>query len=115
MPGVMTWEEMGVAAFLRSKRVRLRGSLLKVPVPEGLPSFRLHVDSQVEDLLPSLARPAHAAAFESMADQGLGSRLHGTTGEDQARSVIAGVVHFIPVGAEVAQFGGRLAMALGSF
>ena len=35
----------GVAAFLRSHRVGLRGSLFKVPVPESLPSFRLHVDS----------------------------------------------------------------------
>ena len=51
------------------------------------------MDSQVENLLASLARPAHAVAFESMADQGLGSRLHRTAGEDQARSLIAGIVH----------------------
>ena len=36
-----------------------------------------------------MAGPSHAAAFESVADDGLGGGLHRATGDDQARGVIA--------------------------
>ena len=61
-----------------------------------------------------MAGPSHAAAFESVADDGLGGGLHRATGDDQARGVIASVFHFVPVVAKVAHFGGRLAITFRS-
>ena len=103
---------MGVTSILRCHfQVCYGRGLLQVPAPESIPSLRLHLDSQVEDVLPTFTRPAHAAALEPVSDDGLGGSLDWAAGDDQSQSAVARVLHLVPVVAEVTQFGARLTIA----